>query len=171
MSDRAGNVNFISVTIEHICTFVDGVCTICGKKDYIDFTITKENMYMCGIDYDQLDIAIPRTFVYEEKKYKVCKMDTFLFNNCQTLKSVTIPNSIEQIAAYAFRTCKSLITVNIENGVKQIAYNAFENCTSLENINIPDSVELIASNAFKDVPHITYHGTAEGAPWGALSVN
>lgn len=128
-------------------------------------------MYMCEIDYNQPDITIPKTFVYEEKKYKVCEMDTFLFSNCKTLKSVTIPNSIEQIASYAFRTCKSLITVNIENGIKQIAFSSFENCTALENINIPDSVELIASNAFLNVPHITYHGIADGAPWGALSMN
>lgn len=36
---------------------------------------------------------------------------------------------------------------------------------------IPDSVTSIDDNALKGVKHVTYHGTATGSPWGALSIN
>ena len=47
---------------------------------------------------------------------------------------------------------------------------AFANCTSLD-LTIPNTVTSIGTNAFLNVPHITYYGTATGAPWGALSMN
>ena len=42
---------------------------------------------------------------------------------------------------------------------------------NLKNIIISDSVRYIEENAFKDIPHIEYHGSASGAPWGAKSMN
>ena len=36
---------------------------------------------------------------------------------------------------------------------------------------IPDSVTSIGDEAFIEVPHIEYHGSATGAPWGADSMN
>ena len=56
------------------------------------------------------------------------------------------------------------------DSVKEIGENAFAGCTAL-NLTIPDSVKLIEYNAFKNVPHIEYHGTATGAPWGAKAIN
>ena len=35
----------------------------------------------------------------------------------------------------------------------------------------PDGVESIGDEAFADVPHIYYHGPANGEPWGANEMN
>lgn len=49
--------------------------------------------------------------------------------------------------------------------VTSIGSWAFYDCTSLT------SVTSIGDYAFRNVPHIEYHGTAAGSPWGAKSMN
>lgn len=92
------------------------------------------------------------------------------FSGCTSLISIAIPNSVTAIHQDAFQSCSSLAEVVIPDSVTTIDWYAFEHCTSL-NAEIPNSVTSIGMNAFLDVPHITYHGTATGSPWGAQSIN
>ena len=80
----------------------------------------------------------------------------------------------------AFSYCQSLNTINIPNSVNKIGEKAFYECTSLRNLVIPNNVTQIGENAFagfqnsltnNSLNHIEYHGIAEGAPWGAKSMN
>lgn len=66
---------------------------------------------------------------------------------------------------------KDAETVTIPNGITSIGYGAFEGCVKLTTISIPDGVTSIGENAFWNVPHIEYHGSASGEPWGAKSMN
>jgi hypothetical protein len=68
--------------------------------------------------------------------------------SCETLVSVTIPNSVTSIGGTAFLSCTSLTSINIPNSVTSIGYSAFYGCTSLTSINIPNSVTGIGSSAF-----------------------
>ena len=60
------------------------------------------------------------------------------FEDCSTITSVNIPNSVTSIGYYAFRNCTSLKSVTIGNGVKSIGDYAFDNCTSLKSVYITD---------------------------------
>lgn len=66
-------------------------------------------------------------------------------------------------------------TIIIPNSVTFISHGAFDNSgqytKNIKNIIIPDSVTRIDEYAFRDIPHIEYHGSASGAPWGAKSMN
>jgi hypothetical protein len=70
------------------------------------------------------------------------------FSRCKSLKSLTIPNSVKKISNYAFFYCTSLTSVTIGNGLTSIGGRAFDNCTSLTSIVIPDSVVSIGNRAF-----------------------
>ena len=65
--------------------------------------------------------------------------------------------------------CSSAATdeINLPNSVTSIGEYAFLGCSSIFTITIPNSVTSIGLGAFEYIPNIVYHGTAEGAPWGA----
>ena len=70
------------------------------------------------------------------------------FNWCESLTDVVIPDSVTSIGSDAFRFCTSLTSVVIPYSVKSIGEYAFRNCSSLKSISIPDSVESIGEYAF-----------------------
>lgn len=70
------------------------------------------------------------------------------FEDCSSLTSVIIPDSVKHIDNYAFRGCSSLTSVTIPNNVMKICTCAFKDCTSLAEITIPNSVNEIESYAF-----------------------
>ena len=91
-----------------------------------------------------------------------------LIAGCQT---TVIPNSVTSIAADVFSNLDNMLSVTIPNSVTSIGEYAFFWCSSLTSVTIPDSVTSIGSQAFYMVKHIEYHGSATGAPWGAISMN
>ena len=73
---------------------------------------------------------------------------TFVFNNCKSLTSVTIPNNVTSIGDNAFSGCSGLTSVTIPNSVTSIGSVAFWGCSGLTSITIPNSVTSIGSAAF-----------------------
>ena len=55
-----------------------------------------------------------------------------------------------EIGDWAFNECTSLTSINIPDSVTSIGEGAFNECTSLTSINIPTSVTSIGSYAFSE---------------------
>ena len=66
------------------------------------------------------------------------------------LTSITIPDSVTRIAAFAFLGCRVLDHVTIPDRVTCIDESAFWGCDNLTSITIPDSVTSIKPAAFSD---------------------
>ena len=67
------------------------------------------------------------------------------------LKTVVITSG-ESISSYAFDDCYSLESVTIGDSVTSISSSAFENCYSLTSVTIGDSVTSIGYDAFDGCP-------------------
>ena len=71
------------------------------------------------------------------------------FRNCESLESITIPNSVTSIGANAFGNCGELATVKLSNKLVTIGEYAFSMCGRLSSITIPNSVTSIENGAFR----------------------
>ena len=80
------------------------------------------------------DVAIPSTFMGK----RVTAIPTRAFQNCTSLKNITIPEGVITIGYEAFSGCSSLTSVTIPDSVETIGEHSFENCTQLRSLIIGD---------------------------------
>lgn len=71
------------------------------------------------------------------------------FEDCKSLRSLVIPNSVTSIGESAFEGCSSLKSIVLPDGITSIDTLAFCFCSSLKSIVIPDSVTCIGNRAFE----------------------
>ncbi|MBP5601704.1 MAG: leucine-rich repeat protein [Treponema sp.] len=72
----------------------------------------------------------------------------YVFANCSSLKSITIPDTVLSIGKYAFYNCSSLEEISVPSSVATIGEYAFYGCSSAEEITLPNSIEVINENTF-----------------------
>ena len=77
------------------------------------------------------------------------------FNGCTSLPSITIPNGVTSIGDWAFGCCYNLTSITIPNSVTAIGDWVFESCTSLTSIIIPNSVTTIGEGSFYGCTSLT----------------
>ena len=70
------------------------------------------------------------------------------FGYCSSLQSVVLPASLKRIGVSVFRGCKSLHSIVIPASLKRIESSAFCGCTSLQSVVLPTSLKCIGSSAF-----------------------
>lgn len=80
-------------------------------------------------------------------KVKKHEIGSHMFENCDSLETIILPNNIEIIGEKAFGYCQSLSTVILPKGLYFIKEGAFYNST-LEYIELPESLQTIGDDAF-----------------------
>jgi len=107
------------------------------ENDNGGITVVKAN-------YDVTDVTIPEKI----NGKPVNAIGTFGFSNCDKLKSINIPETVETIGAGAFEHCRLLEDINIPKGVTEIDSNTFQNCESIKNLSL-ENITTIGPAAFK----------------------
>ncbi len=75
--------------------------------------------------------------------------------NCESLKGITIPNSITKIKKWAFCQRTSLEKIVIPEQVYQIERSVFDGCTSLDNVHDPSNITKMEQSVFQQSTSLT----------------
>ena len=94
-------------------------------------------------------VTIPSTVTYNGTTYSVTSIGWGAFAECESLTSVTIPNSVTRIEIGAFADCSSLTSITIPNSVTSIGDLAFYGCDGLKSVEVPRHTK-IGHYAFPD---------------------
>ena len=81
------------------------------------------------------------------------------FSGCSNLTSITIPDSVTYIGSDAFFGCSSLTSITIPRGIQAIMPEVFQGCSKLKSVTIPNGVTMIRDKAFlgcTDLANITF---------------
>lgn len=123
----------------------DSLSTITIPAKTADFPYTQKYDYphlTYGKLFAQCDNL--KTVVFENGRKSIPK----ILNNCTSIESVTIPNSVESIESGAFYNCIGLKNIEYNTNVITIGDEAFYNCSSLAQFNIKESITSIGTSAF-----------------------
>ena len=78
----------------------------------------------------------------------VTSIGDYAFDDCESFKSITIPDSVTSIGDSAFEDCINLKSITIPGSVTSIGEWAFNRCANITSVTIPNSVTSIGNNAF-----------------------
>ena len=132
-----------TTTIFNFSTPVTENITIYANFIDNDLTISSEGVITyCDRDATNVEMPVVKNGV------AITSIDDYAFNDCRSLTSITIPNSVTSIGDRAFWRCSSLTSITIPESVTSIGYHAFDGCSSLTSITIPESVTSIGDSAF-----------------------
>ena len=158
--DSEGNVKGVAAETAKICvTTEDG-----GFKSYCTVTVKKaeSKFEVGGLWYEYYDgpnlarvipdpdgskyggnISIPGQIEYGGITYSVVQIGARAFDECTDLKSVTLGEGIEYIAAFAFYNCPNLesITFSSTMGSFNTVNPVFVRCPKLEIVTTPKTSE------------------------------
>ena len=130
----------IYANIEKIGEYAFGACPKLSKiflSDYVDYV--HSTAFDNTAFYDELENRVSGVFYVGNH---LIKADTDISGNYY-VKEGTV-----SIAEAAFADCDSLKTVILPDSIKAIHKDTFEGCTSLEHIYIPEGVKSIGMDAF-----------------------
>lgn len=80
----------------------------------------------------------------------ITSIGAYAFRECKYLRSISLPNNTANttVREYTFYECSALTTVTFGNAITHIGNSAFAGCKVLDNIVLPSSVQTIADRAF-----------------------
>ena len=107
----------------------------CEVRNKCNFNY-RGNLYLNGRIVT--DLVIPNT---------VKRIEDRAFGYFQSIRTVTIPGSVETIGYFAFDGCKKLSSLNLSEGLVYISLQAFKH-TNISKLRIPSSVKKISWDAF-----------------------
>ena len=124
-----------------------------SDEQLLEFELSFDETYYCVIGYN----GSPQYISIHETKdgLPVKEIAVKAFDNCDTLISIILPDSVTSIGNNAFSGCNRLTSITIPDSVTSIGNNAFSGCNRLTSITIPDSVTSIGDAAFSGCNRLT----------------
>lgn len=112
-----------------------------GDDDVSMENFVVENGVIIEYTGNETDVVIPSEINGET----ITKIDDSAFEECLSIKTVSIPDSIAEIGYNTFAFCENLKTVYIGTGLTDIHGSCFEGCDSLSGIYVDSNNNYLMS--------------------------
>ena len=119
------------------------------------FTKNSTGWTITGYEGDKANLPAIAILPSEKDGEPVTAIDSYAFQDCSRLNSVTVPKNVTAVGNYAFRYCNNMTNVTILEGVTSIGDSAFYGCSRLIGVTIPDSVTSIGDGVFLGCSNLT----------------
>lgn len=80
--------------------------------------------------------------------YGIRAIHSTAFYECETIKKLIMPDTVDRIDNSAFQMCTNLETVVFSKNLTNMGASVFAGCKNLKHIELPDSLSAIGSNDF-----------------------
>ena len=128
---------------------VDGIFYKIVSEEDRTIAVTYEGTNKYSPDsYYTGEIIIPEHVSYSGNEYTVTRIGERAFMSCDSLMSVSLPESIERIEDSAFSSCYELTEVKMPSKANYVGSGAFWHCKKLESIKIPEGVTILYYTTF-----------------------
>ena len=92
---------------------------------------TPTTVRLTDADEDITKVFLSETIDYKGNSYTLTYIGGYAFKGCESLTSVTIPNSVTSIGYKAFYGCSSLKSIKIPKGLTNFGFYAFPEHTQV----------------------------------------
>lgn len=139
-----------------------------GCTNLKSLTLSEDHPYLSysnGVLYDDEETIIYALMPgYEKDAFTlpntVEEIKAYAFWGNPYLSYVKLDSALTNVPAYAFSNCMNLREVYIPLPVRTIEAEAFQDCVNLETVNIPESMTNISDSAFDGCTKVTFDTVA-----------
>lgn len=113
----------------------DGTMTLSGKGECADYAFINTSPW--GLYKDDI--------VYLVIEEGIESVGAYMFNSCEHLTSVSLPNSLKHIKEYGFGYCSRLYVIDIPEGVVSLGRSCFTRA-KIKSITLPNTITKFADS-------------------------
>ena len=105
--------------------------------------------------------AFSKCTLLEEVDFSACtklkQLESSAFEYCSSLKSVDIPDTVEEIGAGVFYGCTSLVSISFPSALMAVSRWVCYGCTNLKEVDLTKSINLtsLSPGMFQDCSSLT----------------
>ncbi len=139
---------------DSVKTFCEGAFANSTNINYVNFLGSFEQWINIDFEGGANPVSYAKSLyingeLLEEVNFEnITEIKPYIFSGCASIKTITIPDTVETIGAYAFKGT-SITSIDIPGTVKTIDVGAFSE-TLIENLVIQDGTTIIGGSAFKN---------------------
>jgi len=93
---------------------------------------------------------------------KLSQLGNFVFDECSSLTSVSLPDGLTKLGNYVFHRCRSLTSVALPDGLTQLGNDVFAYCSSLTSVSLPDGLRQLGYRVFWGCSSLTRTADSAG---------